>query len=701
MSDTPNNTTNAPYDEEVDDDLIALSPPPPSARLMLFTSAILILSIVMLGWFVPELRFFLAQFGGAKDLGEAADIDVGALRSHSFVTVDGFPLVQRTLAFKEGVKWFMLSDNMRKFFPLAGQPHLFVQWAETDAYKAYRDPDSNPGVMGPPSHFKGHLVSREDLGKNYDRVFVFYDCLKNHYLGRCNLCLGKSTMEACRDTFVCAENNDKEMCETLLSRPAADIDQDIDAAKQAGDAKKRQSLEALRAAKQAHDVSVRSVRLEELITQADRLEDAARDTPSADRETILKIQKQLLVMRTKELEIRATNAFRTVGSLGKEKIQAIRTAATRLPGLEKSVQAHTETLKLMNILIDIGDELDRLKKRCLDLKKKAVLLSPEEIAALADFDPADKKGTEINTAIAALESAVAEKERARYQTFLATTAADKDPSQHNTPDADGDDVPDAGAAEPPRPPSPPLPEVSKALAADVSYQKLMNNLDAVARRAVTLVNKIRVLMPGMIPAFDKWAAKPDVLGVIPEGLREVRVIGALGDLERMLLSASIPEGEDATLLAAAYNSRIDQLNAAKKELKAIESMPGIREVRIVDKLTAIKNAIQKNGNASGSFRQEIDALVAEMMSAGLYLSNLKGAPEETAGLSRLLAPEQLEAAAQQLDTVEAGLSPGDWVLIDGEIPMDKLWVPAVYLMLLIMIFVNLRKLWRFYLAYKE
>ena len=200
-----NSVDESPRDsfDDIDEELINLSAPPPDLRLLVFTLVILILSGVMAYWFLPEAKYLASAFRDPIPLGEAADIKVENLKNHTYVSVDGFPLIQRTLMFKEGVKWFTLSDNTRKFFPLAGQPHLYVQWAETDKHKAYRDPETQPGTLGPPAHFEGHLILREDLGENFDRIWVFYDCLKYHYIGRCNYCLGKISMDQCRDAFAC------------------------------------------------------------------------------------------------------------------------------------------------------------------------------------------------------------------------------------------------------------------------------------------------------------------------------------------------------------------------------------------------------------------------------------------------------------------------------------------------------------------
>jgi hypothetical protein len=701
MSDNEKKSRLEQYDDELDDELIALSPPPPSPRFLVFTLAILILSVLMLGWFYPELRFLLAQISGPTDLGEAADIDMAELTSHSYISLDGFPLIQRTLTFKEGVKWFMLSDNTRKFFPLAGQPHIYVQWAESEAHKAYRDPETNPGVLGPPSHFKGHLVNREALGKNYQRVFVFYDCLKYHYLGRCNRCLGKGSEDACRDAFVCAENNPEKVCDELLSRSEESILEEIDAInKSGGEPQKRQSLELLRAAKQEHRLSVRAVRVEELAEQASRLEAIAREKEHPLKDEMEAARKALYHLRIRELEIRSVNALRTVAALSKEKRQQTESAMAELGKLRAEVERNTETLKTMRIFIDIGEELSRLKKRCLALKEKAVLLSPQSLADLSRFDPHSPNGANINDAIAALESAIAEVERGRNRE--STTGRDDAAQESDTSGAAAVAARDGGVEDSESAPMPPLPAVTPKLQADPAYQRLMTHLDVVAGRASVLMKKIKVLLPGSIKAFDEWAKKPDVLGSIPEGLREARVVGALGKLEEMLQNAPPPAGENPLQLAVSYNDKIDKLEAAKKRIASIENMPGLNEIRIQEKIAHLKEIAEKDGKGDdgASVKAAIDDLLADMTSSGLYLTNLKGAPDEMVKLEKIFDPAVIEQFDAQLTAAAETLTSGDWVLIDGEIPLDKLWVAGVYLMLLIMIAVNLRKIWRFFLEYK-
>ncbi len=580
---------------------------------------------------------------------------------------------------------------MRKFFPLAGQPNLYVQWAETDAHKAYRDPDYNPGVVGPPSHFKGHLVNRKDLGKNYEPVFVFYDCLKNHYLGRCNRCLGVTSQDTCRDTFVCAENNDKALCDAIRSRSETSIREELDALKTSGgESRKIQSLEAVLTAKREHRIAVQSVKLEELAQLAERLEKAAEQHDDTFLDDLSKTRRDLFALRLDELEIRAQNAFRTVSAMTPAVKTETENAISTLDARRKEKASLTKSLEIMRIFINIGDELERLQKRSRLLKKKAPHLTFEELAKLASFDPDTSDGKQIIEAIGALEAVIAGKERTLWNNMVEAAADGGVDADARDAGVDGNDAAVMAI---------PIPPVTETLRANPDYQKLRANLDRIISRADTLLSKLKVLIPGQIKAFDEWAAMPDVLGTIPKGLRETRVIGAIARLEEMLAAAPAA-GEGMPLLAEAYNSKIDELEALEKQIAGLEKKPGLLELKLTDKLAKLKTMAKEQPTAVQSLQGQMEQLLAELLESGMYSIKLKGAPEEMSQLEKLLAPEKLSPIDSVLKRAEERLSPGDWVLIDGEVPLDKIWVIAVYLVLLSMIVVNLRKLWRFFMAYK-
>jgi hypothetical protein len=203
-------------DEPVDEELLALSVPPPSPRQALFILVVLGLSLFMLAWFFPDLRYLLRAFEEPADLGEAADLHPGRFEAQSIVRLHGIPMTNRTLAFSKGVRWF--SDTARKVFPLAGRPELLVEWRIPAKERAYRDPDVNPEGERLPFDFQGRLVPRADLGARYERIWLFYDCLEGYSVRECKLCLGAGGMEQCRQRIACALEIGED-CRTVLSDP--------------------------------------------------------------------------------------------------------------------------------------------------------------------------------------------------------------------------------------------------------------------------------------------------------------------------------------------------------------------------------------------------------------------------------------------------------------------------------------------------
>lgn len=680
--------------DEVDEDLLALPPPPPNPRFLIFVLMILTMSVVMMVWFFPELRYFLSAFREPLQLGEAADLDPGKLEADRLAEVDGFPLIQRTLTYKEGVKWFMMSDNMRKIFPLAGQPHLFVQWAESAAHKAYRDPETNPGVLGPPSHFRGHLVTREGMGTNYDGVWVFYDCLKFHYLGRCNYCLGRTSLDECRKSFVCAESNGPEACGEILSRSEGPVQEEIEASEKRGDSEAKERLTQILSSLKENAVLTRSVELEELGIRAGRLQDRAVWEKSPLTASLDKIRGEIIKIRTAELEIRAVDALRTISTLDEAKKQTLRSLRGELDTLTTDEADLVSTLKTMKVLVQMGDGIHRWKKRTTAIMEKAAILPLSAIEKHAEFDPATPKGTVLLDTLSALESEIADKERAlKLPSKTASDDTDQDTGASVTAAENSTDT----AVAPATPP---------VLDGNPKYELLKTKLNALASRFRALEIRLGNVLPGQLPALEKWAKKPDVLGNTPDALMEPRVLAGISEIERMTAAVSTavdtPEEPDF-VLAREMNDKIDQLNAMRARMKKIPTTPGFNELKIADLLTALQKSLSDtmSRNQASVAAGAIDGLIADMITHNLYLANLKGAPDALNAIGSLITEEKLKSFKADLAPAIQTLEPTDFVLIDGEIPMDKLWVVLIYLVLLTMAIVNIRKVIRFVDAYRK
>ncbi len=711
---TDKNSVEEPFRnaDDIDEELLNLSAPPPDLRLLLFTVIILTLSGVMIFWFVPEAKYLAAAFRDPQPLGEAADIDLKKLDNHTYVSIDGFPLIQRALTFKEGVKWFTLSDNTRKFFPLAGQPHLYVQWAETDEHKAYRDPETQPGTLGPPAHFEGHLVRRQDLGQNFDRIWVFYDCLKLHYLGRCNYCLGKTDMDQCRDAFVCAENNGDEACGKILERSEGPLDSEIAALEKSdGDQAQLTELRSIRAALREHRISVASVELEELATRARRLARLSAEGDDANSKKIQAARAEVQKLRVAELAVRATHASSTVKTLDKNERQEIRKGLEGLDALKAAIASQTKTLKILRSFVRTGEAIDRLISRIKAIRAAAGRLSLEELEGAPKWNPDTLKGEEILNAVSALESVLATRRQTEASKETASAGAQDPPAaegdteaKQDTASAEGDTEVKQDTAVETSPETAPIPvvEAPPEIQASPAYQTLLSTLDATSERAASLLKKLSQAGPGALPELDAWAEKPDVLGTVPEAVRERDVVISMHQLEK-LLKGMDPSVETPPLIDR-YNTAIDALDDLKKKVKAVEERPGAFEVGVHTRLAALEGAPlspDMSREKADALDTQMDELIQYMTLHKLYLTELKGSPEEMARLEKILDNAVIAGLSRDLEAVSTRLESSDWVVIDREIPLDKLWVVLVYIVLGVMIFINIRKLRRFWRAYRD
>lgn len=167
-------SSEASQDDYVDQELMNLSTAPPRLNHIIIVGLLAAMSAVMLTLFYPDFKYLLQGLGRPRHLGDASEIDLNKLKSNTYVSVEGIPWITKTIAFNEGVKWFAMSDNSQKLFPLSGQSSLFVQWTVPDTDKKYRNPLSDPTSPLLPGYFEGHLLRRDDLGRNYAKVWVFF-----------------------------------------------------------------------------------------------------------------------------------------------------------------------------------------------------------------------------------------------------------------------------------------------------------------------------------------------------------------------------------------------------------------------------------------------------------------------------------------------------------------------------------------------
>ncbi len=706
MSDSKNEKTAGNEDDPgaIDEELLSLSGPPPSLRFALFVVGILGLTVFMMVWFFPELRFFLRAVRGPTDLGEAADLDTRELSPADYVSVDGLPLMPHALAFNEKLKWFS-SNTERHFFPLAGQPHLYVQWEKPDEYRAYRNPAVNPVSPGPPSHFEGHLLRRESMGPDFDKLWVFFDCLKLHSLRRCNYCLGRDSLDNCRDTFTCVEHNTEEECGRILSRSEPNLRAEIEDLEQRiargenvrEDERKLAELKALGSALREHRVAVQSMRLEELAKRVGTLKLKAPLLGDDGEQTLKKLRADILALGVAELETLANAPIEKVAELGETGRKQLETAYEELETLRKDKIERTEEQRVLRGFANTGQELERLKKRATRLQAKVATPETQENSKLAGWkiDPRTEDGKALLEAVDRLE----------VMLFADNRVASSEHPDAGAEGAENNVTSDAGVVEIAKTPrvreAKPAPIEPKTIE-DSLARGVVENLEVVKKRAAALQQKIAALAPGHNEQFDKWVRKPDVLGGVPEGLRAENVIGSIGKLEQILSSVRVT-AEAGMTLSKRLEDGLDRLAEIKKRIQALEARAGMKELGIVIPIESLRKKISANLalEKPGEVVRETRTVMQSLMDEGFYIAQLRAAPTELALLEKTLSDSTLEALEQRLFTLSAPIDTSDWVLIDGEIPLDKLWILVIYGLLGVMVVVNIRKLRRFWVAWRD
>jgi hypothetical protein len=661
-------------DEEVDEELLTLAPPPPGLRHAVLIVSFLILSGFMLYWFSPELRYLLQGIGGPVDLGDSPEIDVDELESHTFASADGIPMVNRTLVYNEAMKWFAMSDTERKMFPLSGNPGFYVQWSPPDSHKAY---GANPPL---PSHFEGHLIDRTELGPNFDKVWIFFDCLEVHPINRCKFCLGRNSAEDCRAAFTCVERNGPDECGRILERSRESLEAQIGAGDD--EARARELLAALR----EQEIAVAGVRLEELATRARGLYPTG---PDAAAGKVDELRAAVLRLRAKELQIRGSRLTKAVGAMDDRARAAAAGSVARLALLVGEEEpAKVSLLKTLRSFVEIGGELERLKRRARWVRTRVAEAESAEAIGMSPWtlDLATADGEAVLRALGDMEALLFHRED-RGAADAGTAA---------------DDV-DAGIA---------LDGVTPQTISDPGLWKVFESFGALETRAGALQRKVARVLPGEVAAFDDWARKTNTVLQLcrssseedckmPEGLRSDEVVASLGRLEEMLAPVPLDE-EGRAPLADRMSREIDALDLIRDEIEELGAMAGLRELTVSESLAALGPKVEgaRTRSELDEAEEAIERVRGLMLEKGLLPVQFRGMPDELEALEEALAPAtvaDLEARAAALADARGRRT---FVLVDGELPIDKLWVAVVYLLLVIMIAVNIRKLWRFWVAWR-
>ena len=450
-------------------------------------------------------------------------------------------------------------------------------------------------------------------------------------------------------------------------------------------------------------VAVKAVRLEEIYARADRLLRMVGDK-ERERQELESIRAKVLGMQFEDMAIRAGKPASVVDSFRGDDRAQLDLALERYKNLVKAEPAKIEELKALQAVIEIGNGLARLKERLSWLDERIVKIDPADIELLKKWklDPEKSTGAQILAAVEILEQALSRQTGPGEEIDadagsvdpmndggVADDAREKENSEANRPAADIDEIDE--------------PDVKRTILA----------LRAVASRADSLQARIAFVEPGAIPDFDKWAMKSNtVLHLcrstsgdgckIPKGLRTNEIIGALDQLEKMLEGVE-PKDEEVPALSSKFDQGIDDLDEIKKGIRELEARSGMVELEVIEPLGALRKSIASLAYEPAGARkvvQEMERVRRVMMERGFYSTQLKGMPQELAAIEKNLDAGKISKLDERLDAFAATIDRSDWVLVDGDVPIDSIWVVFVYLLLVVMIVINVKKLWRFWLAWR-
>jgi hypothetical protein len=613
----------------------------PNLRFLLFSFIILIGSSVMLVWFARDLPYMRAAIFSELKLGDAMKADVRMLTPERVAEIDGTPSSQRTIAFQESGKLFSIQNGAKKMAPLTGLSHFYVEWSETASQNA----GSSDTYRGAPTHFRGRLTTRESLGPVYDKVWVFFDCLSLHGIRQCGLCMGRRSLDDCRNAFVCAENNKEDECRKILGLP-----------------KGSQALDAVTA-------EARAVVLEELDTTAGRLQQTAEMEKSSYLSILGTIRARVLRLRAQVLRIRSKKVFDRAAALDKASLEKVRRAQEETARLKKEESEISALLKPMKALARIGAGISRLHDKVESLSDKAALLSD---AAAKKFSSAEANPT---------DGIALEKMLSEMQADI--MKSEKSPA---APSSKSDRT------------------------------RVSAFLKALSARLSRLDSSINGLSVGNQPELDKWSADADPSGDASDAEIDKQIIKGLADLDRMMsvkatssvaatpsvaATASISDSQND--LKHRYNVQVGRLNTIREQKKLQAAVPGFAELFLKEQIETVEKSLKDTLSFDDAAQAmlSIQLLIAEITEKKLYLTNFKDSPQETQAVLAVVSDAEITSIRSALKDPTSALQPPDYILVDGELPIDKLWVAVICVVLLLMVFSNGRKIVRFITAYRK
>jgi hypothetical protein len=193
-------------------------------------------------------------------------------------------------------------------------------------------------------------------------------------------------------------------------------------------------------------------------------------------------------------------------------------------------------------------------------------------------------------------------------------------------------------------------------------------------------------------------------GTDPGG-HEPRIAELRGDL------AALEAGRLSERRAARLDAIRERLAELGQRRGALGKELGQKE-ELAQRLADLPREARERTDKTGELRGELAALESGELLEEMGAKKALLAP----GLTRMEQVEpRIEALAAKLKQARAGattgieaelaeleqaIGPATWILVDDETPGDKIWVVAVYVVFLVMIGFNLRRLYRFWIAWR-
>ncbi|MBN2529299.1 MAG: hypothetical protein JXR76_23125 [Deltaproteobacteria bacterium] len=693
-------------EDSIDEELLALAPPPPSVQQAIFIIVIIAFSFMLLYLFWPELRYFMKGFSDPVTLGEAADLKNTDLKSDSFVKVDGVPLVNRTVTFSTGTKWFS-GDIYRKMAPISGNPNLLVQWHTNNPnIKQTKD------TLTPPSAFAGRLKRREDLSKNYNKFWPFYDCLRLHSTSQCKFCIGKTDLAECRSVFTCVDNYPIEVCDQTAFYTREEIQEKVQKLKteiqrQASSdlVAEMQLNEKALAALDNIDVLANLVTIEEMFDRVDML------PVSGDRKSdAFALKKKIFNLLVEALEIKLRHPLEKMASLSPALRIRLETVETNLAAAQKAlsdvrsakaklkplVDVNTEFAEFVELIREIQENLHRVTEGGDALKDWSLDGSESGSLLLAKVRDLDAKLATVKLAPKTETPSDGKTDASPGSDETDDSATTNDSSTSNSTDDDSSSAAVARIA----PPALTTDTDSDMKLTDATLATIHSQLDQAVNRVAEVGRVLIHLTPGEVPEVDKWASSTDIVGSLPKPLRADHVFKHFEQLKKML--AGITPKAD-TSLKTRYRTLLETENEKEATVQSLSATSGLAELTLVQNFKALKRSVE-NVKTESQLSQSVDMwrqLNGRFAGEEFYPGDLSNFPKEQKALVALVKRANLLALETEVSALEKTFASPIYVLLDDEKPTDSPWILFVYIVVPFMLIFNIRKLLRFIADWRQ